>query len=358
MDDIYKKLQERADREGIGYPATEKGHELKYLEELYTPEEAAIFVNMKDGYQTTEEAAEFMGTDPARTAEVMYAMSKKGTLFRLREGDTVRYRTIPFLHGIYEFSADHLTATMSVNFTKHFAGGLGARIIKTEEPIFRMIPVNREIVTNKEILPMDDAVAIIRMQESISLTECTCRRAKRYAPKGMCGHSMETCFSFGQFAEYLIENGAARRVTQDEAIEIMKKSDDEGLVVGVLNSQKVETMCACCSCCCGALNAIKFFGRDNAEKSHNNFCVKDESKCINCGKCSTRCPMGAQKMVDGKAVFNLEFCIGCGLCVTKCPKKALTLHQKDADKIYLPVAEYGIDTYDLIARQREEAGEF
>lgn len=61
--------------------------------------------------------------------------------------------------------------------------------------------------------------------------------------------------------------------------------------------------------------------------------------------------MEAIRIVDDKAVINLERCIGCGLCVTTCTAGALQLQKKPEDQLYQP-PQSGAETYMRIALER------
>lgn len=48
------------------------------------------------------------------------------------------------------------------------------------------------------------------------------------------------------------------------------------------------------------------------------------NRCVDCGLCTTVCPEGLHKMVEGKHVFvNRERCILCGKCAELCPSGSL-----------------------------------
>lgn len=51
----------------------------------------------------------------------------------------------------------------------------------------------------------------------------------------------------------------------------------------------------------------------------------DEKKCIACGACVSICPVGAIKIVKGKAKLDPKKCIKCGSCVQFCPTNAIEL---------------------------------
>jgi heterodisulfide reductase subunit A2 len=51
----------------------------------------------------------------------------------------------------------------------------------------------------------------------------------------------------------------------------------------------------------------------------------DQSKCIKCGICVSKCPYGAIKQEKGKpANVITASCHGCGTCVAECPSQAIT----------------------------------
>ena len=46
--------------------------------------------------------------------------------------------------------------------------------------------------------------------------------------------------------------------------------------------------------------------------------------CIGCGVCTSVCPHGSWKVIDGHSVANGE-CENCLACVHNCPKKAISI---------------------------------
>ncbi len=57
----------------------------------------------------------------------------------------------------------------------------------------------------------------------------------------------------------------------------------------------------------------------------------DTNKCITCGACISICPVGAIKIVKGKACIDPKKCIRCGSCASFCPMSAITI-DKEASK--------------------------
>ena len=51
----------------------------------------------------------------------------------------------------------------------------------------------------------------------------------------------------------------------------------------------------------------------------------DENNCTGCESCVEECPSEAIKMVNDKAVINVETCVDCGVCVDACPVEAISM---------------------------------
>lgn len=54
----------------------------------------------------------------------------------------------------------------------------------------------------------------------------------------------------------------------------------------------------------------------------------DEKKCIGCGACASICPVGAIKLVNGKAKIDQKKCIKCGSCAQFCPVAAINISKE------------------------------
>ena len=103
--------------------------------------------------------------------------------------------------------------------------------------------------------PFDDACEILRNEELIVITDCACRRQKALFEKD-CGKPMEVCFMFGPMGQYYIDNGLGRQIDFEEALKILTRAQEAGLVTQPASAQKPFTMCNCCGDCCGFLHAI------------------------------------------------------------------------------------------------------
>lgn len=348
MDDVYVKLREKLDTIGFGYPASEQGLEYPILTSLFTPDEAEMFCAMPNGYHSATEIAEIVGKPEDEVHELLESMSLRGNLFRLRDEDGDRYRTIPVVHGIYEFSIPRVDAGWVAPMIGHvMQGGWGQRVYGTDTPLLRAIPAAGTIEEGTEVMLLDDVDALIRSKRRIALAPCLCRIAMPIVGAPECEHTKETCMAFDEFADFYIENGIAREIDTQEALEVMHKGAEEGLVAQVGTSQRGEVLCNCCKCCCAVLTCLRLFGGPAAKVCGNYYAVHDSSACTQCGTCVDRCPMEALSLTDEGIVVDRDRCIGCGVCAAGCPTGSLVCRKKDDGEFYNPPCETIFDSYSL-----------
>lgn len=335
MNELYLKLRDRLDEMATGYPATESGVEVRILKKLFTPEEAVLFLTMNTAPETPEEISRRAGISIQDAVMTLEHMAKKGLVFRLREEARVRYFAIPFIVGIYEFQINNLDDPLVKDISEYYLSGLAQSFHALRTPHLRTLPVNRDLVSKKPILPYDDAALIINGKDRIAVAPCLCRMAVRRMAKG-CESPLETCIQFDSFADYYVDNEMARYISADEALSILDNNEKAGLVIQTLNSRHVEAMCACCSCCCGMLISLKLYPAPAREVKSNYYCSVNTDSCSACGTCVSRCPVNAVRVKENTAEVSRTRCIGCGLCIRTCPEGVLSLEKKPEEDMYEP----------------------
>ncbi|MBW2545159.1 MAG: 4Fe-4S dicluster domain-containing protein [Deltaproteobacteria bacterium] len=337
-EDIFRALQKRLDKYSLGFPATDIRVELEILKKLFTEGDAAMFLELTPMLESPESIAPRVSRSAEDVAAQLEDMARRGLLFRLQRGDSVKYGAIPFVHGLFEFQVKRLDRDMAELVERYGQIDFKEAIIKNADSFLRTIPVERSIDVTQNIAAYDDACEMLRNMKKIVVTDCICRKQKGLIDKG-CGKPLEACFMFGSMGQYYLDNKMGREVDADEAIRILTKAQEAGLVTQPATSQNPSGMCNCCGDCCGILNALNTLPNPAEYVFSNHFAVIDQEACSGCEVCIDRCQMGAVKMNDDDvAQINPDRCIGCGLCVTTCPTDALQLVPKPEEKRRTPPA--------------------
>ena len=327
MENVYERLRERLDDMAIGFPATESGVEIRILKKIFTESQADLFVKLRPIPESPKDIAERLGLEEAVLADQLEEMAKKGLLFRVRKGENIRYASVPYVVGIFEYQLNHMDAEFARDHEEYFKTALGKNIQGFQTPVLRTVPIDRQLVVNYPVAPFEDVLEILENQKSIAVSPCVCRTTKDLTGE-RCDKPLGNCFSFGSHAAYYVENGMGRYISIDEAKEIVIANEKAGLVMQPFNSQIAGGMCSCCGCCCGVLRSIKAQPMPADAVKSNYFAEVDTDECTGCETCMDRCQMDAITMVDDVAQISLGRCIGCGLCITTCPGEAVSLIKK------------------------------
>lgn len=351
MIDIYEQLRERLDTLSTGFPATETRIEMKVLRRLFSEKDASLFLALSPMLESPSDIAKRLGRDENAMTAQLEDMAARGLLFRLRRHGSVKYGALPFIIGIMEYQIGRLDRDLVQDVEKYYKSGFIKTLKATKTPLMRTVPVNREIAAQWPIAPYDDVMRTIDEQKTIMVADCICRKGKRMIGEG-CDKPLEACFLFGSQADYYVDNGMGRYVSNDEAKAIVKKNLDAApLVIQMANTQKGGGFCMCCGDCCGMLRSLKMQPKP-AEAAQSNYrAATDAASCSGCAACVDRCQMDAVSMNDGAVTIDYDRCIGCGCCVTGCPAQAMTLEKKAENNHYVPPENFMI-TYMEIAKER------
>ena len=162
----------------------------------------------------------------------------------------------------------------------------------------RVMPVMSAIENNTHAASYDELTTIIENAKAISVGPCSCRRSRRLMGEG-CGHLEEDmCIYLDDNAINFSKNGEHRLVSKEEAYEILKRAEDNGLVHDVNQApgfDGVTAICNCCGCSCYALRITELFRSPEAVRS--NFIARvDKDKCVACGQCVENCQPNAVKL--------------------------------------------------------------
>jgi H+/Na+-translocating ferredoxin:NAD+ oxidoreductase subunit B len=329
MNPVYPQLARHLDDLPGGYPATESGVELRILQRLFTPQDAALALKLTVIPEPPRVVARRAGLIEAAAAERLEAMASKGLIFRVTDKNgRADYMAAQFVVGIWEFQVNRLTPELIEDMEAYIP-----TLMRTawKRPQLRTIPVNRSIRTELPVMTHERAEALLSRHRTFAVSPCICRRERTMVGQG-CDRPQETCLSFGTAAEYMVANHIGRFIDASEALAILHLADKKSLVVQPGHARAANYICLCCGCCCGVLRTLKTYPRPADMVASAFSAHADPSACSGCGVCPERCQMDALSLMDDRVVLDTGRCIGCGLCVTTCPTGALTLKRKPADQ--------------------------
>ncbi len=187
-------------------------------------------------------------------------------------------------------------------------------------PAMRIIPVGITLQAQGQILAFEDVADLINNARELAVTKCTCRLAAH-----KCDKTLEACIQVNNAASYAMARGTGRRLTKEEALDLCRRVEEEGLIHTTFNSRSVDhVICNCCGCCCQFLpEHIKHGIRVVAPSRFRAEIDADE--CTGCETCVDRCYFEAISMGDDTAYVDLEACMGCGVCAVTCPEEAIAM---------------------------------
>ncbi|HEY9573943.1 MAG TPA: FAD-dependent oxidoreductase, partial [Lachnospiraceae bacterium] len=164
--------------------------------------------------------------------------------------------------------------------------------------LMRVIPIERAIDGNSHRASYEEVSKYLNENDIFTVTDCSCRTDRELMGEG-CGHLKEDmCIQMGHAAEYYIKTGRGRQITREEAFEIIRKAEDNGLMHQIPNvdgNGKTHAICNCCGCGCLSLRTAEMFKNNDMVRS-NYVARVDKDNCVACGQCVENCPVNALKL--------------------------------------------------------------
>lgn len=197
------------------------------------------------------------------------------------------------------------------------------------KPYTRVIPVNVSVEAKTHILDFESVSEVVRQAKVLAVTKCTCRLTAR-----KCDHPLEACIQVNNAAAYALARGTGRKIDVQEALDILRMAEEEGLIHVTMNRHQVDHfICNCCPCCCQTMPILIKGGIRVVDPSRFSAEI-DSKRCSGCGTCHERCYFGAISWKDGEGSTSLveaSACMGCGLCQVTCPEGAINLVEVRAE---------------------------
>ncbi|TFG02408.1 MAG: 4Fe-4S dicluster domain-containing protein [Promethearchaeota archaeon] len=338
-DSIYRKLQRHLNTLPIGYPKTESGVELRLLKYVFTPKEAEIAIKLRfipDPIEAIYRRVKKKVKSIEELEAILFKMYEKGgiRIKRTMEGNKQvnLYQNAFLAVGMFEYQVKRLTKEYFEDFLQYMDEGYRDELASTKINQLRTIPVEKSIDIDHNVANYDQLENLLENASRISIMPCVCRKGQDLIGEPCQQTDMrETCFVLNDSVDHVLELGWGREITKDEAREIFKKVQEDGLIIQPGNVLDPSYICCCCGCCCCVTTNLKKLERPWEMITTNYYAEVDSDLCIGCETCVQRCQMEAIIMNDSIAEINKKLCIGCGNCISTCPESAIILKKKERE---------------------------
>ncbi len=318
-----------------------------------------------------EDLAKMLDVSVTKVKDTLQGLFQKGAIF---PRDYKKWRGFRFLpRGLYQLHDGGMTNpaldlkyaptvyNLWNDFVIHDEATLAGKVFKKfiekgESPqnlARRVLPAYEAMLLSPDadqIQPWEDARAIIDTVETLALAPCSCR--KRVSGGGMtCKRTKaQVCLNFDKAAIGVIYKHG-REITKEEAMQVIRQANRDGLVHSMEHFQTVRPflLCACCDCCChhwaprlsvGWKPEYRFKKSRWEVEIAQGTCdgcidVKEGPKCISICQFNAiemremdhykESPMPEPWLIQNvKAFVDTELCWGCLSCVLVCPSHAIT----------------------------------
>jgi Pyruvate/2-oxoacid:ferredoxin oxidoreductase delta subunit len=335
-DQIYRELMQKFAQRGGRYPGMDIPEFYEMARALFSPEEASVAAAMPKGFSTAEQLTQSLDRNKEEVESLLHTMAAKGLCASGNAGGTEVYVLPPFVPGIFEYQfmrgtkTEHdLRLAKLIHKFKEAVDAING-IPEISFPPTRVIAVDEKIDAGNKIHTYDQMSHYVENADPISVCTCYCRHeAALLDENDICEKPNDVCMQFGVGARFIIDKGMGREVSKKEAMEILEKSEEAGLVHCSTNHQNIDFVCNCCSDHCVILKTALAQPKPGLALNSGFQPKIDKEECITCDVCIGNCPATALAMSeDDLLLLDLDRCFGCGVCATSCPTEAIALVEK------------------------------
>ncbi len=266
--------------------------------------------------RTAAEMAEITGKSEEFCHEQMMKLAVYGTCFvNVIDGVDTFWHAESWIPGVMEMIVNNLDVVEKYPIVAYameaygrVRGPMSAGMFPPGIGLMRVIPIEETIEGGSHAVSYEQVSKYLNENTIFSCSPCSCRTDREAMGEG-CGHLKEDmCIQMGHAAEYYIRTGRGREITREEAFEIIKRAEENGLMHQIPNidgSGKTHAICNCCGCSCLSLRSGTMYKNVDMVRS-NYVSTIDKEKCVACGQCVENCPMNAlqlgQKLCSNKPV--------------------------------------------------------
>ena len=258
--ETYEKLRVFLSPQGF---AQLPKHELttKLLTNLYSEVETNLILDCFKGFRETvsfEKIKEVSGIPEKELGEMLMEMLRLG---KIRIDPDGSYYMLAYLPGVFEdyFTVDRddkdrmklvaeahralqkMGFSPGIEFplksTPDFTNEAGWRFVPAIEPVAKTLKIDENIEVENQILPFEILGDHLKSYDSFAVVKCSCRNMAELAGEPCQRTDENFCLSAGPGSQAVADSGVGKLLNYDEAMVLLKKAAEAGLVHSTLNMQ-------------------------------------------------------------------------------------------------------------------------
>lgn len=276
------------------------------LEPVVTDEmaEVGLYLEFRNP-KSAEEVAPLCGRSVEETEKILWDLAMAGVCFVGKRDGVDKFWLETWVPGVMEMMVNNKEnvekypqIARAFEAYGRVRGPQSAGIFPVGKGLMRVIPIEMAISGESRRASYEEISMYLNQATRFSVSDCACRTAREIMGEG-CGHLKENmCIQLDHAAEYYIRTGRGREITREEAFEIIRKAEENGLMHQIPNTDglgKTHAICNCCGCSCFSLRTATMFYNNDMIRS-NYVSQIDKNKCVACGECVKVCPVNALRL--------------------------------------------------------------
>lgn len=280
--------------------------EYRILEPVVTDEMAQVALALEFRKpQSAKEVSTICNKSEEKTRELLEQLAIAGVCFVNNKEGIDKYWYDTWVPGIMEMMVNnidnvHKHPEIAVAFNDYglVRGAKSAGMFPVGVGLMRVIPIETAISGETRRASYEEISKYLNESTIFSVSDCACRTVREAMGEG-CGHLKEDmCIQLGHAAEYYIRTKRGKQITREQAFDIIKRAEENGLMHQIPNLDgegKTHAICNCCGCSCLSLRTSEMFLNTDMVRS-NYVAVVDTDTCVACGECVENCPVNALKL--------------------------------------------------------------
>ena len=311
-----------------------------YIHMIVDEQEMELVVRMQGQSMTPDKVANLLGMTHEQASAFLQRCYSRCIVNKTVENGITTYSAADFGARLDHFAKfenwDDIPAEARKAIDRRFLDEFAAK----QRP---NVELKMQGASPENALPNDTVMLLSEVEEMIGaatcivVQPCDCRRLGQ-----SCDKPVDTCIWLDEGALAALDRGHGRRVAKEEAKELVRWADKQGLMHtadGEWQTRGLSAICNCCACDCYPFRAALELGSKGVWPRSRYVAVQDRERCNFCGACVKRCHFdafchdGSTVEIDGKTKksvrFDSEKCWGCGLCANTCPSGAIVMRSLD-----------------------------